>query len=96
MSAIVISSADAERIARSFRDLIGPSGLQRIRRKAVNKIGSGIRKETRSLARIVFGTSAAALSVQGRAATPGSTDRPISSRSRRKFRLKSCPRSIAR
>ena len=33
-----------------------------------------MRKQTISLAGIVFGTSAAALSVRGRAATPGSTD----------------------
>ena len=74
MTGITITSRDAERIARSFNDLIGPKGLDRIRRKAVNQIGSELRKETRSLAGIVFGTSAAALSVQGKAAAPGSTD----------------------
>ena len=74
MTGIVISSRDAERIARSFKDLIGPKGLDRIRRKAVNTVGARVRKETRSLAGIVFGTSAAALSVQGKAASPGSTD----------------------
>ena len=74
MTRIVISSRDAERIARSFADLIGPRGLDRIRRKAVNEVGSKVRKQTRSLAGVVFGTSAAALSVQGKAATPGSTN----------------------
>ena len=74
MTGIVISSRDAERIARSFNDLIGPKGLDRIRRKAVNEVGSKVRKETRSLAGIVFGTSAAALMVRGQAARPGSTN----------------------
>ena len=74
MTRIVISSRDAERIARSFNDLIGPKGLDRIRRKAVNEIGSSVRKQTRSLAGVVFGTSAAALMVRGQAARPGSTD----------------------
>ena len=74
MTGITISSADAARIARSFADLIGAKGLDRIRRKAVNEIGSSLRKETRSLAGVTFGTSAAALSVRGQAARPGSTD----------------------
>ena len=74
MTGIVISSRDAERIARSFNDLIGPKGLDRIRRKAVNDVGSKVRKQTRSLAGVVFGTSAAALMVRGQAARPGSTD----------------------
>ena len=74
MTRITITSKDAERIARSFSDLIGPKGLDRIRRKAVNEVGSKVRKQTRSLAGIVFGTSAAALSVQGKAASPGSTN----------------------
>ena len=74
MTGITISSKDAERIAKSFSDLIGPKGLNRIRRKAVNEVGSKVRKQTRSLAGVVFGTSAAALSVQGKAASPGSTD----------------------
>ena len=74
MTQITITSKDAERIARSFNDLIGPKGLDRIRRKAVNAVGSSLRKQTRSLAGIVFGTSAAALSVQGKAAAPGSTN----------------------
>ena len=74
MTRIVISSRDAERIAKSFSDLIGPKGLNAIRRRAVNTVGAKVRKQTRSLAGIVFGTSAAALSVQGKAATPGSTN----------------------
>ena len=72
MTGITISSPDGERVARSFNDLIGRSGLQRIRRKAVNEIGAKVRKETRSLAGLVFNTSAAALSVRGKAAAPGS------------------------
>ena len=74
MTGIVISSRDAERIARSFNDLIGPKGLDRIRRKAVNEIGASVRKQTISLAGVVFGTSATSLSVRGRAASPGSTN----------------------
>ena len=74
MTGIVISSRDAERIAKSFADLISPKGLQAIERRAVNTVGSKVRKETRSLAGIVFGTSATALSVQGKAASPGSTN----------------------
>ena len=74
MTRIVISSRDAERIAKSFSALIGPKGLNAIRRRAVNAVGSKVRKQTRSLAGVVFGTSAAALSVRGKAATPGSTD----------------------
>ena len=72
MTRITISSPDAERIARSFNDLIGPKGLHRIRRKAVNTVGSSLRKQTRIIAPVVIGTSAAALSVQGKAAGPGS------------------------
>ena len=74
MTKITISSKDAERIAKSFNDLIGPKGLNAIRRRGVNAVGSNLRKETRSLAGVVFGTSAAALSVQGQAASPGATD----------------------
>ena len=74
MSAIIVSSKDAERIARSFRDLIGPKGLNAIRRRAVNAVGSKVRKQTRIIGPAVIGTSAAALSVQGKAASPGSTD----------------------
>ena len=74
MTQITITSKDAERIAKSFAALVGPKGLDRIRRKAVNAVGSKVRKQTRSLAGVVFGTSAAALSVRGKAAAPGSTD----------------------
>ena len=69
-----VSSKDAERIAKSLKGLIGPTGLNRIRRKAVNQVGSKVRKETRTLAGIVFGTSAAALSVKGKAAASGSSN----------------------
>ena len=72
MATITISSRDAERIARQFADLISPRGLDRIRRKAVNAVGSKIRKETRRIGPVIFGTSAAALMVQGKAAAPGS------------------------
>ena len=74
MSILTISSADAEKIARSFNDLIGPRGLTAIRRRAVNKVGGKVRKQTISLAGVVFGTSAAALSVRGKAAAPSATD----------------------
>ena len=74
MTRITITSEDAEKIARSFSDLIGPRGLTAIRRRAVNKVGAKVRKQTRSLAGPIFGTSAAALSVRGKAAAPGATD----------------------
>ena len=74
MSIVTVTSKDAERIAKSFNDLIGPKGLDRIRRKAVNRIGSALRKETRSIAPSIYGTTATALSIQGKAATPGSSD----------------------
>ncbi len=72
---IQITSKDAERLAKSFSDLIGPKGLVRVRRKAVNEIGSRIRKQTRAIAPLVIGTSAAALHIQGKAASP-SSDNP--------------------
>ena len=74
MARIEITSRDAEKLARSFSDMIGPRGLTAIRRRAVNAVGSKVRKQTRSLAGVVFGTSAAALSVQGKAAAPGATN----------------------
>ena len=74
MSRITISSKDAERIARTFSDLIGPKGLDRIRRKAVNKVGSDIRKQTRAIGPAIIGTTAAALMVQGKAGAPGASD----------------------
>ena len=72
MARLEITSRDAERIARSFNDLIKPSGLLRIQRKAVNETGATIRKSARSLAPILYGTAAANLRVQGSAAAPGS------------------------
>ena len=69
---IVISSPDAERIAKSFAGLIGPKGLNRIRRKAVNAVGSSVRKQTRIIGPEIYSTSATALKVQGKAASPGS------------------------
>ena len=72
MSRIIITSKDAERIARQFSELISAKGLNAIRRKAVNKVGSDIRKETRVIGPAIIGTSAAALMVQGKAGAPGS------------------------
>ena len=74
MTRIVISSRDAARIAKSFNDLISPKGLQAIERRAVNKIGSELRKDARGIAPAIFGTTAAALMIQGRAAGPGAVD----------------------
>ena len=74
MSLITITSKDAEKLAKSFAGLVGPKGMDRIRRVAVNRVGAGLRKETRSIAPSIYGTTAAALSLQGRAATPGSSD----------------------
>ena len=74
MTGITITSKDAERIAKSFAALIGPKGLNRIRRKAVNKIGSEVRKEAKAIAPAIFGTTGAALMIQGKAATPGSAN----------------------
>ena len=74
MTGIIISSRDAERIAKSFAVLVGPKGLNRIRGKAVNEVGSKLRKDTKAIAPAIFGTSAAALTVRGKAAGPGSTN----------------------
>ena len=74
MTAITISSADAERIARQFSALISAKGLQRIRRVAINQIGAGLRRNTKAIAPPIYGTTAAALMVQGTAAKPGSDD----------------------
>ena len=74
MSLITITSKDAEKLAKSFAGLVGPKGMDRIRRVAVNRVGAGLRKETRSIAPSIYGTSATALSIQGSAASPGSTD----------------------
>ncbi len=75
MSRITISSSDAEKLAKSFNDLIGPKGLDRIRRKSVNAVGADIRKKTRIIGPVIYSTSATALKVQGKAASPG-TDNP--------------------
>ena len=74
MTRLVISSRDAERIAKSFDDMIGDKGLKAIRRRAVNEIGSGLRKDTRAIAPGLYGASLAALMMQGQAAGPGSDD----------------------
>ena len=74
MSLVQITSKDAERIARQFADLIAAKGLLRIRRLAVNKVGSDIRKKTRGVMPAIIGTSVAALQIKGSAATPGSDD----------------------
>ena len=99
MTGITITSKDAERIARSFKDLIGPRGLDRIRRKAVNAVGSSLRKKTRIIGPVVIGTSAAALSVQGKAAAPGSNNPRYVLRMARKIpvaKLKAKHRKIKR
>ena len=96
---ITVTSKDAERIALAFNELIGPKGLNAIRRRAVNKVGSKVRKETKSLAGVVFGTSAAALSVQGKAAAPSSSDTAYRLRMARKIpvaKLKAKHRKISR
>ena len=74
MSRIEITSKDAARIAKSFSDLIAEKGLNRIRRLAVGKVGSKARKETRAILPAIIGTSAAALSIVGKAPAPGSSN----------------------
>ena len=74
MTRITISSRDAERIAKSFADLVSPKGLQAIERRAVNKIGSELRKGAKAIGPTIFGTSAAALGIVGRAASPGAAE----------------------
>ena len=69
--ALEISSRDAERIARRFNDLIKPKGLTAIRRRAVTDVGAGLRKDFRAIGPALYGTSAAALSIQGKAPAPG-------------------------
>ena len=99
MTGITITSKDAERIARSFSDLIGPKGLDRIRRKAVNTVGSSLRKQTRIIGPVVMGTSAAALSIGGKAASPGSDNPRYVLRMARKIpvaKLKASHRKITR
>ena len=72
MTGITITSKDAEKLAKSFSDLIGRDGLRRISRKAVNEEGAAIRKAARNIAPVLYGTSAASLKIQGKAASPGS------------------------
>ena len=99
MTRLEITSKDAERIARSLNKLIGPKGLDRIRRAAVNQVGASVRKETIALADSVFGTSAAALSVRGKAAPPGSDNPAYRLRLARKIpvaKLKAKHRKISR
>ena len=74
MTRLVISSRDAERIAKSFDDMLSAKGLNAVRRRAVNEIGSGLRKKTRAVAPGLYGTTAAALMIQGQSASPGSDD----------------------
>ena len=85
MTGIVISSRDAERIARSFNDLIGPKGLTAIRRRAVNEEGAAIRKGMKVAAPALYGTTAAALQIQGKAASPGSANPEYRLRMARSF-----------
>ena len=84
MSRIEITSKDAERVAKSFADLIAAKGLNRIRRKAVNTVGASVRKQTKATLPMIVGTSAAALMVQGRAAAPGSDNPKYTLRMARK------------
>ena len=84
MSRITITSKDAEKVAKSFSDLIAAKGLNRIRRKAVNTVGAKVRKQTRSVLPAVVGTSIASLMVRGRAAAPGSDNPKYSLRMARK------------
>ena len=74
MAAISITSKDAERIARSFAALVGPKGLTRLRRKAVNSVGADLRRGLLAQGPTLYGTSKAALTVRGKAAGPGSDD----------------------
>ena len=48
MATIVITSRDAERIAKSFAALVGPKGLARMRRKTVNSVGADLRRGLRT------------------------------------------------
>ena len=74
MATIVITSKDAERIAKSFASLVGPKGLARMRRKTVNAVGADVRRRLITDGPRLFGTSAAALSVRGKAAGPGDSN----------------------
>ena len=74
MAAITITSKDAERIAKTFASLVGPKGLTRLRRKAVNSVGADLRRGLLAEGPTLYGTSQAALSVRGKAAGPGASD----------------------
>ena len=96
---ITITSKDAKRISRSFRDLVSPRGLLAVRRRAVNKVGSTVRKGVRELAGSEFGTTPAALQVQGQAARPGAADPAYRLRFARRIplaRLKAKYRKVSR
>ena len=84
MAGIIIRSDEAARIARTLGELAG-KGLQRIRRLAVNETGKRVRKKMRAVAPAAYGTSAAALRIQARAATPGADDPRYSIRFARRF-----------
>ena len=71
---ITVSSPDAEKLAKAFRGLVSPRGLLAINRRVVNQVGSTVRKGVRELAGSTFGTTPAALQVQGKAAPPGAAD----------------------
>ena len=99
MTGIVISSRDAERIAKSFADLVSPRGLQAIRRRAVNTEGATIRKGMRAVAAPLYGTSTAALQIQGRAAAHGSDNPTYKLRMARNFpvgKLRASLRKVTR
>ena len=99
MSRVTITSKDAEKVAKSFSDLIAEKGLNRIRRKSVNIVGAKLRKQTRSVLPAVVGTSIGALTLQGRAAAPGSSSPSYKLRMARKVpvaKLKARSRRITR
>ena len=99
MSRITITSRDSEKVAKAFSDLIAEKGLLRIRRKAVNTIGATVRKQTKATLPMIVGTSAAALMVRGRAASPGSDNPSYKLRMARKVavaKLKARSRRITR
>ncbi len=99
MTRITITSKDAERIAERIAGLIGKDGLQRIRRKAVNEEGATIRKGMKVAAPALYGTTAAALQIQGRAASPGSDNPEYRLRMARNFpvgKLRASLRKVTR
>ena len=65
----------------------------------MNTVGASLRKQTRVIAPLAIGTSAAALAIQGKAAAPGSTNPAYKLRMARKFpvaKLKASRRKITR